>query len=102
MNKLNSTNAGESSHKHSFTSKYAGKEKQIDEELPMQKSIQKSSHSVTSIAALSVQKLQEMIANTIKTQYNGSAQNSPAYSKPYFKRIDTLRMPTGYQPPKLQ
>ncbi|KAL0366237.1 UNVERIFIED_CONTAM: hypothetical protein Sradi_3513800 [Sesamum radiatum] len=43
-----------------------------------------------------------MIANTIKAQYGVSAQNSSAYSKPYSKRIDALRMPTGYQPPKLQ
>ena len=24
------------------------------------------------------------------------------YSKPYIKRIDNLRMPVGYQPPKFQ
>ncbi|KAL0433516.1 UNVERIFIED_CONTAM: hypothetical protein Slati_2685900 [Sesamum latifolium] len=66
MNKLEPTNAGESSHKHSSASKH------------------------------------EMIANTIKAQYGRSAQNSPAYSKPYSKWIDALRMPIGYQPPKLQ
>ncbi|KAL0437738.1 UNVERIFIED_CONTAM: hypothetical protein Sradi_0481700 [Sesamum radiatum] len=102
MNKLEPTDAGESSHNHSSISKHAEKEKQIDEELPRQKSAQKSSHSVTSNAALSVQQLQEMIANTIKAQYGGSAQNLSAYSKPYSKWIDALRMPTGYQPPKLQ
>ncbi|KAL0458511.1 UNVERIFIED_CONTAM: hypothetical protein Slati_0478300 [Sesamum latifolium] len=68
----------------------------------MQESEQKSSHSATSVVALSVQQLQEMITNTIKAQYGGSAQNSPAYSKPYSKQIDALRMPTSYQLPKLQ
>ncbi|KAL0304690.1 UNVERIFIED_CONTAM: hypothetical protein Scaly_3014400 [Sesamum calycinum] len=83
-------------------SKHTGKEKQADEEPPLIESVQKSSHSATSIAALTVQQLQEMIDNTIKAQYRGSTQNSPAYSKPYSKQIDTLRMPIGYQPPKLQ
>ncbi|KAL0461068.1 UNVERIFIED_CONTAM: hypothetical protein Slati_0734000 [Sesamum latifolium] len=102
MNKLEPTNAGESSNNHSSASKNTEKEKRADEEPPMQESAQKSSHSATSIAALSVQQLQEMIANTIKAQYSGSAQSSPAYSKPYSKRIDALRMLTSYQPPKLQ
>ncbi|KAL0303244.1 UNVERIFIED_CONTAM: hypothetical protein Sradi_6192500 [Sesamum radiatum] len=76
MNKLEPTNTGESSYNHSSASKHAGKEKQVDEEPSMQEFVQKSSHSATSIAALSVQQLQEMIANTIKAQYSGSAQNS--------------------------
>ncbi|KAM2903239.1 hypothetical protein COP2_003072 [Malus domestica] len=37
----------------------------------------------------------------IKTQYEGSSHDSMMYSKPYSKRIDALRMPRGYQPPKL-
>ncbi|TYK28705.1 ty3-gypsy retrotransposon protein [Cucumis melo var. makuwa] len=56
----------------------------------------------TSIASLSVQQLQEMIANSIKTQYGGPAQTFSLYSKPYMKRIDNMRMPHGYQPPKFQ
>ncbi|KAA0064216.1 retrotransposon gag protein [Cucumis melo var. makuwa] len=44
----------------------------------------------------------EMIANSIKTQYGGSAQTFSLYSKPYTKRIDNLRMPNGYQPSKFQ
>ncbi|KAA0066076.1 ty3-gypsy retrotransposon protein [Cucumis melo var. makuwa] len=45
---------------------------------------------------------EEMIANSIKTQYGGPAQTFSLYSKPYTKRIDNLRMPNGYQPPKFQ
>ncbi|KAM1122041.1 hypothetical protein TB1_003663 [Malus domestica] len=41
-----------------------------------------------------------MITNTIKTQYEGSSNTSGLYSKPYSKKIDALRMPRGYQPPK--
>ena len=58
--------------------------------------------SSTFIASLSVQQLQDMIANTIRAQYDGAPQSSFMYSKPYIKRVDNLRMPVGYQPPKFQ
>ncbi|TYK00107.1 ty3-gypsy retrotransposon protein [Cucumis melo var. makuwa] len=54
------------------------------------------------VASLSVQQLQDMIANSIRAQYEEPPQNSFMYSKPYTKRIDNLRMPLGYQPPKFQ
>ena len=41
-----------------------------------------------------------MITNTIRAQYGGSFTSSLTYSKPYTKRIDNIRMPNGYQPPK--
>ncbi|KAM1757464.1 hypothetical protein ACFX11_006714 [Malus domestica] len=41
-----------------------------------------------------------MIANTIRTQVRGTLQDALLYSNPYTKRIDSLWMPTGYQPPK--
>ncbi|TYK15313.1 uncharacterized protein E5676_scaffold1706G00210 [Cucumis melo var. makuwa] len=43
-----------------------------------------------------------MIANSIKAQYRGPLQTSFMYSKSYTKRIDNLRMPLWYQPPKFQ
>ncbi|KAM2920025.1 hypothetical protein COP2_041926 [Malus domestica] len=52
------------------------------------------------IGSLSIQQLQEMITNTIKAQYERSSNTSGLYSKPYSKKIDALRMPMGYQPPK--
>ena len=58
--------------------------------------------SSTFIASLSVQQLQDMIANTIRAQYGGAPQISLMHSKPYTKRFDNSRMPTGYQPPKFQ
>ncbi|KAL4636874.1 hypothetical protein ACB092_03G039500 [Castanea dentata] len=54
----------------------------------------------TSMASISVQQLQDMITNTIRAQYGGSSTHSLIYLKPYTKRIDNMRMPNGYQPPK--
>ncbi|OMP09239.1 hypothetical protein COLO4_05670 [Corchorus olitorius] len=58
--------------------------------------------SSTSVAALSMQQLQEMIASTIKAQYGVSSKSYHAYSKPYTRRIDDLRLPSNYNPPKFQ
>ncbi|KAJ9682463.1 hypothetical protein PVL29_018393 [Vitis rotundifolia] len=54
------------------------------------------------VASLSVQQLQDMITNTIRAQYGGPLQSTLMYSKPYTKRIDNLRIPMDYQPPKFQ
>ncbi|TYK07547.1 ty3-gypsy retrotransposon protein [Cucumis melo var. makuwa] len=66
----------------------------VQENQPQQKSV--------SVASLSVQQLHDVIANSIRAQYGGPPQTSFMYSKPYTKRIDNLRMPFGYQPPKFQ
>ncbi|CAL8991155.1 unnamed protein product, partial [Prunus brigantina] len=55
-----------------------------------------------SVGSLSVQQLQDMIANTIRVQYGAPSRDTLMYSKPYTRRIDNLRMQTGYQPPKFQ
>ncbi|KAA0057696.1 ty3-gypsy retrotransposon protein [Cucumis melo var. makuwa] len=91
-NHIESRDAAESSHTHII--KNVNKGKEIMQESQPQNS--------TSIASLSVQQLQEMIANSIKTQYCGPAQTFFLYSKPYTKRIDNMRMPHEYQPPKFQ
>ncbi|KAM1120855.1 hypothetical protein ACFX19_002649 [Malus domestica] len=41
-----------------------------------------------------------MTTNTIKAQYEWSSHTSMLYSKPYSKKIDALKMPMSYQPPK--
>ena len=56
----------------------------------------------SSLGSLTVQQLQDMITNTIRAQYGASSRDSLTYSKPYTKRVDALRMPFGYQPPKFQ
>ncbi|KAA0042867.1 ty3-gypsy retrotransposon protein [Cucumis melo var. makuwa] len=59
----------------------------VQENQPQQQSV--------SVASLSVQQLQDMIANSIRPQYGGPPQTSFMYSKSYTKRIDNLRMPFG-------
>ncbi|XP_070017644.1 uncharacterized protein [Nicotiana sylvestris] len=39
---------------------------------------------------------------TIKDKYDVAAKSSLAYAKPYTTRIDSLKIPAGYQPPKFQ
>ena len=96
MNKLEIQDLGESSHGPKFlfgftsTKDDKGKENQ---DTPQQEQF-------TSVALLSVQQLYDMITNTIRAQYGGSSTSSLTYAKPYTKRIDNMRMPNGYQPPK--
>ncbi|KAM1315589.1 hypothetical protein ACFX2F_019333 [Malus domestica] len=52
------------------------------------------------MGSFSIQQLQEMIISMSKAQYEGSSHDFVLYSKLYYKRIDVLRMPRGYQPPK--
>ncbi|KAM2786819.1 hypothetical protein PS2_007667 [Malus domestica] len=56
--------------------------------------------ATTLMRSLSIQQLQEMNTSTIKAQYEGSSYDSVLYSKPCSKKINTLRMPRGYQMPK--
>ncbi|KAM1201582.1 hypothetical protein ACFX2J_017660 [Malus domestica] len=73
-----------------------------DEEPPVKKIDGKPEpdQAAALMGSFSIQQLQEMITNTIKAQYEGSSHTSLFYSKPYSKKIDALRMPRGYQPPK--
>ncbi|XP_030934588.1 uncharacterized protein LOC115960030 [Quercus lobata] len=52
--------------------------------------------------SISPDQLKELIKETIKDQVGGGSQASIAYAKPYTQRIDLLRMPQNYQPPKFQ
>jgi hypothetical protein len=92
MNKLKVHNHGESSNGP------------IHQRTPQDghKRVEDQHTNFTSIASLSVQQLHNMITNTIRAQYSGAPQSTLMYSKPYTKRIDNLRMPPGYQPPKFQ
>ncbi|KAL0395920.1 UNVERIFIED_CONTAM: hypothetical protein Scaly_0040400 [Sesamum calycinum] len=49
-----------------------------------------------------VDQLKEFIEGTIRRKIEGSSRSSFIYSKPYTPRIDSLKMPMGYQPPKFQ
>ena len=78
------------------------KEDDEEEEPPAEKVEEKPKldQATAFMGSLSIQQLQEMIASTVKTQYEGSSHDSVLYSKPYSKKIDALKMPRGYQPPK--
>ncbi|KAM1182037.1 hypothetical protein ACFX19_000587 [Malus domestica] len=78
------------------------KENDEDEEPPVEKIDVKPEpgQAAALMRSLSIQQLQEMIASTIKAQYEGSSHDSVLYSKPHSKKIDALKMPKGYQPPK--
>ena len=100
MNKLEVQDSGESSfgpeHPSGFTLK--GENARVDKGKGGEGTSQHG-HS-TSMASISVQQLQDMITNTIQAQYGGSSTSSLICSKPYTKRIDNMRMPNGYLPPK--
>jgi len=49
---------------------------------------------------MSVELIQNLIANAVKAQLGGESHKTHLYTKPYTKRIDALCMPHGYQPPK--
>ncbi|KAH0685604.1 hypothetical protein KY284_016157 [Solanum tuberosum] len=76
--------------------------KKSDVEESLAKSKFQKEKIFASVAALSVQQLQDMITNTTRAQYGGTPQSSLYYSKPYTRWIHCLSVPTNYQPPKLQ
>jgi len=49
---------------------------------------------------MTAEQIQELIARAVKTQLGVGSQKSHLYTKPYTNRIDALRIPYGYQPPK--
>ncbi|KAL0302444.1 UNVERIFIED_CONTAM: hypothetical protein Scaly_2564100 [Sesamum calycinum] len=57
---------------------------------------------VSSDELIPVDQLKEFIEGTIKSKIEGSSKSSLTYSKPYTPRIDSLKMPMDYQPPKFQ
>ncbi|KAL0287717.1 UNVERIFIED_CONTAM: hypothetical protein Sangu_2680100 [Sesamum angustifolium] len=57
---------------------------------------------VSSDGLIPVDQLKEFIEGTTKSKIEGSSKSSLTYSNPYIPRIDSLKMPMGYQPPKFQ
>ncbi|KAL0297119.1 UNVERIFIED_CONTAM: hypothetical protein Sradi_6764000 [Sesamum radiatum] len=57
---------------------------------------------ISSDGLIPVDQLKEFIEGTIRSKVEGSSRSSFTYSKPYTPRIDSLKMPMGYQPPKFQ
>ncbi|KAL0307197.1 UNVERIFIED_CONTAM: hypothetical protein Sradi_6137000 [Sesamum radiatum] len=57
---------------------------------------------ISSDGSIFMDQLKEFIEGTIRSKIEGSSKSSHTYSKPYTPRIDGLKMPMGYQPPKFQ
>jgi hypothetical protein len=58
-------------------------------------------HGITD-GIFTMNQLKELIKEAITDQVESSVQPSYSYMKPYTQRIDLLRMPPNYQPPKFQ
>ena len=86
MNKLEVQNRGKSSNGQSQTQQHMLQRAHTSST----KKADNQHRSSTFIASLSVQQLQDMIANTIRAQYGGAPQSSLMYSKPYTNRVDNL------------
>ncbi|KAL0370671.1 UNVERIFIED_CONTAM: hypothetical protein Sangu_0385200 [Sesamum angustifolium] len=57
---------------------------------------------ISSDGLIPVDQLKEFIEGTIRSKIEGSSKSSLTYSKPYTKKIDNLKMPMSYEPPKFQ
>ncbi|KAL0418961.1 UNVERIFIED_CONTAM: hypothetical protein Sradi_1309600 [Sesamum radiatum] len=57
---------------------------------------------ISSDGLIPMDQLKEFIEGTIRSKIEGSSKSSFTYSKPYTQRIDNLKMPMSYQPPKFQ
>ncbi|KAH0658238.1 hypothetical protein KY289_026986 [Solanum tuberosum] len=49
-----------------------------------------------------IDQLKDFIIEVLEDKSESSSKFSPTYAKPYTQSIDNLKMPKGYQPPKLQ
>ncbi|KAL0301624.1 UNVERIFIED_CONTAM: hypothetical protein Sradi_6439200 [Sesamum radiatum] len=57
---------------------------------------------ISSDRLIHVDQLKEFIEGTIRSKILKSSKSSLTYFKPYTPRIDSLKMPMDYQPPKFQ
>ncbi|KAL0324631.1 UNVERIFIED_CONTAM: hypothetical protein Scaly_2430200 [Sesamum calycinum] len=57
---------------------------------------------ISSDGLILMDQLKEFIEGTIRSKIEGSSKSSLTYSKPYTPRIDSMKMPMGYQPSKFQ
>ncbi|KAL0423529.1 UNVERIFIED_CONTAM: hypothetical protein Sradi_0887700 [Sesamum radiatum] len=57
---------------------------------------------ISSDGLIPMDQLKEFTEGIIRSKIEGSSKSSLTYSKPYTPRIDSLKMPMGYQPLKFQ
>ncbi|KAH7846488.1 hypothetical protein Vadar_014552 [Vaccinium darrowii] len=58
--------------------------------------------ALSSGGLIPMDQLRDFILGTIKDKYEEAPKSSSTYIKPYTRRIDLMKMPVGYQPPKFQ
>jgi len=51
---------------------------------------------------MTIEQIQDLTANAIKTQLGEGSHKTHLWIKPYTKRVDALHMPHGYQSPNFQ
>ena len=51
---------------------------------------------------MTIEQIQDLIANALKAEVGEGSCRTLLYTKPNTKRVDSLRMPHSYQPPKFQ
>ena len=56
----------------------------------------------SSLSPMLAEQIQKLVANAVKAHLGGDSHKTHLYKKPYAKRINALRMPIVYQPPKFQ
>ena len=74
------------------------KESNHDEDSDEERAVKRDSV----LGSMSAEQIQSLIANAVEAQLGEGSRKTNLYTKPYTKRIDLLRMPHGYQPPKMQ
>ncbi|KAL8469908.1 hypothetical protein ACS0TY_032685 [Phlomoides rotata] len=57
---------------------------------------------ISADGGIQVDYLKDLLLETVKGKFEEGFKSSFIYTKPYTKRIDNLRLPTGYPPPKFQ
>ncbi|KDP33225.1 hypothetical protein JCGZ_12747 [Jatropha curcas] len=70
-------------------------------EMPSKETLEKGVKLTADGSILTIQP-KELIKEALKDQLETTMQPSCTYSKPYASRIDMMKMPSNYQPPKFQ
>ncbi|KAK4382831.1 hypothetical protein Sango_2835800 [Sesamum angolense] len=100
MNKIDSTDA---SH---IARKQIEAHDEVESSLKQQSNEREKSSmkelQVTLDGLIPVDQLKEFIMGTIEDKLGGNSKSSTTYTRPYTQRIDNLKMPVSYQPPKFQ
>jgi len=96
MNKLESLNEGGQT---STTKAFQVDQLDVIEESTIE--AEKNIHGITD-GIFTTNQLKELIKEAITDQVESSIQPSYSYAKPYTQRIDLLKTPLSYQPPKFQ